>query len=224
MRKLILFIALLSPALCMAQEAIKIGRSQLALPEFSRWSVEPVDMPGITYSGDVSGVIPLDAKRMLFRNDLGLIKTVLMAYMTKSVVSAQMSYPNHCTSIKASDNVFTLDKGSPVRVDCLIVIKTPNVAAFSQRVDPQRTLFSGLQPHTASAYYVQFDLGLTNGAKTGSFVLLADGFQGISGDAIPNNSKIPDGVIRWALAFSKANSSGFTSFSGDWTFPAPSFN
>ncbi len=223
MKNLILCIALLSPVLGLAQDAIKIGRSQLTLPESSRWSTEQIDMPSITYTGDVSGVIPLHAKRMLFRNDVGLTKAVITAYMTKSAVAAQMSYPNHCTSIKANDNVFVLDKGSPVRVDCLIVTKTPNVAAFTQRIDAQKTLFASAQPHTASAYYIQFDVGLISGAKTGSFVLLSEDFQGIGGDAVANNSKIPDGVIRWAIALAKANSSGLTSFSGDWTFPALSF-
>jgi hypothetical protein len=216
-------IALLSPFVCMAQDTIKIGRGQLTLPESSGWSTEQLDMPGITYTGDVSGVIPLDAKRMLFRSDLGLTKAVMTTSMTKSAVSAQMSYPNHCANMKASDNVYTFDKGSPARVDCLIVIKTPNVAAFTQRVDSKKALFGSAQPHTASAYYVQFDVGLTNGSRMGSFVLLAEDFLGIGGDAISNNSKIPDGVIRWATAFARANSSGLTSFSGDWTFPALSF-
>jgi hypothetical protein len=224
MKLLLLCIGLLTSTLCVAQDAIKIGRSQLMLPEAARWSTEQVDFPGISYTGDVTGVIPIDAKRMLFRNDLGLIKAIVVTTMTKSAVSAQMSYSNHCVNIKASDAVFVLDNGSPVRVDCLIVVKTPNVAAFSQRVDSKRNLFNGLQPHTASAYYVQFDVGLTSGAKTGSFVYLAEGFQGVGGDAIANNSKIPDGVIRWALAFAKANASGLTSFSGDWTFPALNFN
>jgi hypothetical protein len=223
MKNLILHIALFAPVLCMAQDSVKIGRSQLTLPESSKWSVEQIEMPGITYTGDVTGVIPLDAKRMSFRNDLGSTKAVITTSMTKSAVNAQMSHPNHCANIKANDNVFTLDKGSPVRVDCLIVIKTPNVAAFTQRIDAKKALFGNSQPNTASAYYVQFDVGLTNGAKTGSFVLLAGDFQGINGDAISNNSKIPDEVIRWAMAFGKANSSGLTSFSGDWTFPALSF-
>jgi hypothetical protein len=224
MKSLLIYLGLFVSTLCPAQDAIKIGRSQLTLPEASRWSTEPVEFPGIPYTGDVSGVIPIDAKRMLFRSDLGLIKAVMTATMTKSAVNAQMSYSNHCANIKASDNVFMLDNGSPVRVDCLIVIKTPNVSAFSRSVDAKKTLFNGVQPHTGSAYYVRFDVGLSNGAKTGSFVLLADGFQGIGGDAITNNSKIPDGVIRWAMAFAKANSSGLTSFSGDWTFPALNFN
>lgn len=224
MKSLLLCIGLLASTACMAQDAIKVGRSQLSLPESSRWTSEQLDFPGISYTGDVNGVIPVDAKRMLYRNDLGLIKAVVTSTMTKSAVSAQMSYSNHCATIKPSANVFTLDKGSPVRVDCLIVVKTPNVAAFSQQVDAKRTLFNGLQPHSASAYYVQFDVGLTSGAKTGSYLLLGEGFQGIGGEAIENNSKIPDGVIRWAVAFAKANSAGLTSFSGDWTFPALSFN
>jgi hypothetical protein len=223
MNRLALCIALLLPSFCIAQEGVKIGRSQLSLPEYAKWSTEQVDMPSITYTGDVSGIIPLDAKRMHFRSDLGLTKAVITTSMTKSAVNAQMSYPNHCTNIKASENVYTLDKGSPVRVDCLIVIKTPSVAAFTQRIDAKKTLFGSSQPHTASAYYVQFDVGLTNGAKTGSFVLLSEDFQGIGGDSVSNSSKIPDGVIRWAMAFAKANSSGLTSFSGDWTFPALSF-
>jgi hypothetical protein len=222
-KNLIFSIALLAPVLGLAQDTIKIGRSQLTLPESSRWSAEQIDMPGITYTGDVSGVIPLQAKRMVFRNDLGLTKAVITAYMTKSAVAAQMSYPNHCANIKANDNVFILDKGSPVRVDCLIVTKTPNVAAFTQRIDPGKTLFASSQPHTAAAYYIQYDIGLISGAKTGSFVLLSEDFQGINGDAIANSSKIPDGVIRWAMALAKANSSGLISFSGDWTFPALSF-
>jgi hypothetical protein len=224
MKPLLLLIGLLFSALCAAQDVIKLGRSQLTLPEASRWTIEPVDFPGITYTGDVSGVIPIDAKRMLFRSDLGLIKAVVTSTMTKSAVNAEMSYPNHCANIKASDSVFMLDNGSPVRIDCLIVIRTPNVAAFSQRIDAKKILFNGMQPHTVSAYYIQFDVGLTNGAKTGSFVYLADGFQGIAGDSIVNNSKIPDGVIRWAMAFAKANASGLTSLSGDWTFPALNFN
>jgi hypothetical protein len=224
MKLLLLCIGLLVSTLCVAQDAIKIGRSQLMLPETARWSTEQVNFPNINYTGDVTGVIPIDAKRMLFRNDLGLIKAIIVTTMTKSAVNAQMSYSNHCANVKASDAVFVVDNGSPVRVDCLIVVKTPNVAAFSQRVDSKRILFNGLQPHTAAAYYVQFDVGLTNGAKTASFVYLAEGFQGVGGDAIANNSKIPDGVIRWALAFAKANASGLTSFSGDWTFPALNFN
>jgi hypothetical protein len=224
MKSLLLCFGLIASTMCAAQDVVKIGRSQLTLPEGSRWSTEQLDFPGISYTGDVTGVIPIDAKRMLFRSDLGLIKAVVTTTMTKSAVNAQMSYSNHCANIKPNENIFVLDNGSPVRVDCLIVIKTPNVAAFSQRVDAKRSVFNGHQPHTASAYYVQFDVGLTSGAKTGSFVYLADGFQGMSGDAIANNSKIPDGVIRWALAFAKANASGLTSFSGDWTFPALNFN
>ncbi len=223
MRTIILCTALLSPALCIAQDTIKIGRSQLTLPDSSKWSIEQIQMPSITYTGDIQGEIPLQAKRMLFRNDLGLTKAVITAYMTKSAVAAQMSYPNHCANIKARDSVFILDKGSPVRVDCLIVATTPNVVAFTQQIDTKKTQFGNSQPHTVGAYYVQYDVGLTNGAKTGSFVLLSEDFQGLSGDAVANNSKIPDGVIRWAMALAKANSSGLTNFSGDWTFPALSF-
>jgi hypothetical protein len=224
MKRLFLSVTLIAPMLCWAQDAIKIGRSQLSLPDASRWSTEQVNMPGIGYGGDISGVIPVDGKRMTLRNESGLIKAIVTASMTKSAVNGQMSFSNHCANIKPNDNVFTLDKGSPVRVDCLMVIKVLNTAVFMTRIDGTKVLFNSSQPHTASAYYVQFDLGLANGAKTGSFVLLAEGFQGIPGEAISNNSKIPDGVIRWATAFAKANSSGLTSFSGDWTLPALSFN
>jgi hypothetical protein len=224
MKKLFICMALAAPLLSLAQDIVKIGRSQLNLPDFKQWTVEPAELPGLTYSGDASGIIPIESKRMTLRNNDGLIKAVATASMTKSAVSAQMSFSNHCTTIKPNDNVFVLDKGSHVRVDCLIVVKTPNTAAFSKRVDESKIIFNGLQPHTASAYYVQFDLGLNSGAKTASYALLAEGFQGIAGDSISNNSRIPDGVIRWALSFAKANAAALTSFSGDWTFPALIFN
>jgi hypothetical protein len=213
-----------SSTFALGQEAVKIGRSQLSLPDFSQWSISEVSLPGVVYSGDVSGTIPIQSKRMQYKSVDGLVKAVITTSMTKSAVNAQMSWDNTCLKIQANENIYLQDKGSAVRLDCLVVIKAQRLLSMSQRVDPKKQLFGEVVPHTLGGYYVQYSLGLSNGAQTTSFMLLADGLKGLQGDAITNPSKIPDPVVRWAIAFAKANSSALTSFSGDWALPQISFN
>jgi hypothetical protein len=215
---------LLSAPFASAQESIKIGRSQLSLPDTARWVVEDVNMPAVSYTGDVSGSIPMQSKRMQYRSVDDLTKLVLTTSITKGAVNAQMSWDNTCLNIEANENILLKDNGSGTRLDCLVVIKVPSLLPFAKEVDAQKVLFNGVLPHTIGGYYIQYSLGLTNGAQTTSFMVIAEGMRGLSGDPVTNSTKVPDSIVRWAIAFAKANNSALTSFSGDWALPALSFN
>jgi hypothetical protein len=217
-------IACFSAITAMAQENVKIGRSEIGLPAGGRWSVVDVALEGVKYTGDVSGTIPMETKRLSYKTSEGLTKLVIVSSMTKGAVSAQMSWENHCTSFNPDEHLFVKDAGSFNRLDCLVVARIPRFMTFLDSAKGLQALFTTDTPHTISGYYVEYSKGLSNGAQATSYVLLPSDFQGLAEGAINNGSKIPNSVIRWASEFAKANSSGLTSLTGSWTLPPLIFN
>jgi hypothetical protein len=207
-----------------AQDSIKIGRSQLALADAKQWQIAEVSGQGVKYSGDIAGTIPMETKRLVFQNAEALTKAVFVTSMTIGGVSAQMTYTNYCPTFKPSETIFVKDSGGVNRLNCLAVIRVPNLIRFISAVPSIKPLFENTIPHTQGGYYIHFAQGLDNGAQTRSYALLAQDLKGLEEGSVENNSKIPDAVIRWALAFAKENGSALTSFSGNWSIPAMNFN
>ena len=206
------------------QEPVKIGRSQLSLPNPSQWEVIEIELPANTYTGDVSGKIPLQTKRLRFKSIDSLTKAVIVTSMTKNAISAQMSWENTCKGLEHHEFLYVRDRGSETRLDCLLIIKTPRLLSLQERIDQNKSLFNEVIPHTLTGYYVQYELGLSNGSQTSSFVFLAEGFNGLAANRLENPTKIPDAVVAWALAFAKENNAALTSLFGNWTLPSFNFN
>lgn len=223
-KSLMLYIAILTSHSVVAQESIKIGRSNLTLPDYKQWTISSIDVGGVDYTGDVSGSIPMETKKMVYKSADQLDKAAIVVSVTKSAIAAEMSWANTCASFTASQTLYVKDDGGTNRLDCLIVIRVPRIAQLVTAAPGLKPLFSTGAPHTLSGYYIQYSKGLSNGAQTSSYALLAEDFVGLSeGQSVSNPSQIPTPVVRWALAFAQANSRGLTSLTGSWELPAVKF-
>jgi hypothetical protein len=218
-----LWLLVVFPTISFSQ-SVKIGRSQLLLPDFASWTITEVKQQGIAYTGDASGNIPVESKRFIYRSTDDLVKANIVSAVTLSAVGIQMSWSNSCQGLQAHEHLFIHDLGGMDRQDCLLVLRLDSTYNFLNRAQNLKNVFGEPLPHTIGGYYIEYNKGLSNGAYTSTNALIASDFIGSDEKSFEQTHKIPQAVIRWALDFSKANGRAVTGFTGHWELPPLKFN
>jgi len=219
-RELLVWMALVLPALGSAQ-GLPIGRSTVTLPDPTRWEVRQIDGSGLSYSGDKSGDIPLDAKRLVLRTGAGTIKAVMVSRVTKSgVFGIHMSWANDCAAITQSDYLYKRDRATVTDVDCLVVGAVGNPQALYDADPDFKKKIGGAVPDGTGFYLLLFSHSIGSGGYAHTQMLLASDFKGLQGVNIDNPTLIPTPVIAWAAALANSNRAAITSLSGNWAVPS----
>lgn len=214
------WLAGLCAAASVGAQPVAIGRSALTLPNAERWQVSPLAVNNATYGGDVSGEIPLEAKRLLLKSQDGLIKAVITSSVSKSGVGGvMMTYNNSCTSIKDGPYLYKQDRARSGDIDCLLVAPIGQTQSFLNVMPALKKNLDGAVPHSLGAYYIQFSKTLGAGGQTFTEVLLANDFKGVADSTLAHNTKIPTPVLAWAEALASANRNAITSLTGNWALP-----
>jgi hypothetical protein len=201
-------------------QPVAIGRSSLTLPNAERWEVSNVVIDNPKFSGETSGEIPIEAKRLLLKSEDGLTKAVFVSRVSKSGIGGVlMTYTNGCASIKDGPSLYKNDQARRGEVDCLLVASIAQTQSFLNVMPELKKNLNGAAPHTGGAYYIQFSKTLGAGGQATTEVVLANDFKGVADVALTHSTQIPTKVLVWAEEMARANRNAVTSLTGNWALP-----
>lgn len=217
--KLLTSIVGMTTAFAFAQ-GISIGRSSLSLRDPQRWEVRNLDAGSPSYSGDKSGDIPMEGKRLVLSSSSGAIKAILLSRVTKGgVPNVRISWANECQKVSASQFFYKRDRATTTDVDCLLVIAVAKPQIFLAALPILRKDLDGQVPEGDTFYYLYFSHSIGSGGYSVSQMLIPQTFKGLDGVTVENMTKIPTGVIAWAEEFATSNRRAIDSFGGNWSVP-----
>jgi hypothetical protein len=219
-------VGFLSAWSCVAlAQSIPVGRSSLTLPDPARWGVSSLPANDPSYSGDSSGTIPMDNKRLVLRSPTGAIQAVALVRVTKSgIAGTQMSWGNGCKGITTGPYLFKRDRSSTTNVDCLLVVSIGQPAAFLASVPALKQALDGNLPGDNGFYLIEYTVSIGSGGYMQAQMLVAPDFIGLEGVPVEQATQMPTPVIAWAEAFATSSRPAIGSISGQWTVPPLAFS
>jgi hypothetical protein len=111
-------------------QKIDIGRAAVTFPIEGEWIEVGQNSQGTNYSGDVSGTTTAESKTYVALNsNKEWVALVTVRASKSSVANATISWTGGCKGT-ASQVVFDFTNGSPVRNDCLKVLKNVKGESF----------------------------------------------------------------------------------------------
>ena len=212
-----------SVPLAASADGIQIGRSTLTLPDPQRWAIRNIDTANLTYTGDVSGEIALDAKRLVFTANSGAIKAVVVSRVTKGGVAVRMKWANQCGKPPTSPFVFQRDRSNANDVDCLFVASVNKPQTFLDSLPQLKKDLDGSIPSGSILYVVEFSKSIGSGGYAFTQLLISQDFKGLDGITVDHSTQLPTSLLAWAEEFAKGNRNAVTSFTGNWSIPQMAF-
>ena len=204
-------------------EGIQIGRSTLTLPDPQRWAIRNINTKNLTYTGDVSGEIALDAKRLIFTQSGGGTKAVVLSRVTKGGVAVRMRWANQCEKPQTSPFAFQDDRSTANDVDCLFVASVNKPQNFVDTFPQLKKDLDGNIPSGSAIYVIEFSKSIGSGGYAFTQLLMSQDFKGLEGVTVDHSSQLPTSLLAWAEEFAKSNRNAVASFTGNWSIPQMSF-
>ncbi|MBL8339305.1 MAG: hypothetical protein JNM97_21225 [Rhodoferax sp.] len=206
-------------------QSIPIGRSSVSLPEPGRWTSSGLQANDPGYSGDSSGTIPMDGKRLVFTATPGGTRAVILARVTKAgIAGTSMSWGNDCNGVTAGPYLYKRDRSTTIDVDCLIVLAVGLPGVFLDQVPTLKKDLEGVVPQGPGFYYIEYSSSIGSGGYLFTQVLLSPDFTGLEGVPVEHQTRMPASVIAWAGEFAKNSRPAISSLSGSWTVPPLNFS